>query len=211
VTSGPQPPSSSSDAVAEPDPFADSPILQELLQLDPEKVPPGVGSLLAVFSQPPESSEQLDEEAISPQVVRAILTELVARRQTERDVFLSALDAYKDLTERLAVEVADARSELSAQAEAAQLERAQLLKEFLDRLDVLTAKISTSAARSQRELEDKDRLLEDQEQRLLAYAGLAADAHSVIDDIYRSSSWRLTLPLRLMSRLAARRRSAPEI
>jgi hypothetical protein len=211
VTPNPQTPSGSSDAVVEPDPLADSPILQELLQLDPDKVPPGVGSLLAVFSQPAETSEQLPEEPISPQAVRAIVTELVARRQSERDVFTAALDAYKDLTERLAVEVADARCELSAQAEAAQLERAQLLKEFLDRLDVLTAKISTSAARYSRELEDKDRLFEDQEQRVLAYAAQAANAQSVIDDVYRSSSWRFTAPLRLMSRLTARRRSAPEI
>jgi hypothetical protein len=211
VTTTPQTPSGSTDDVTEPNPLTDSPVLQELLQLDPAKVPPGIGSLLAVFSQPAESYEQLGEEAISPQVVRAIVTELVTRRQTEREVFLSALSAYKDLTERLAVEVADARSELSAQAEAAQLERAQLLKEFLDRLDVLTAKISTSAARYARELEDKDRLFDDQEQRVLAYAGVAANTQSAIDDIYRSSSWRLTAPLRLLSRLAARRRPAPEV
>ena len=40
---------------------------------------------------------------------------------------------------------------------------------------------------------------------MLAYAGQAATAQSVVDDMRRSSSWRLTAPLRLMSRIAARR------
>ena len=142
-----KPPAAAADAVAEPDPLIGAPILEEFLQLDPENVPPAVGNLLAVFREPVDSYEQLGDEAISPQAVRAIVTEIVTRQRTEREVFVSALGAYKDLTDRLAMEATDARSELSAQAELAQLERAQLLKEFLDRLDVLTAKISTSAAR----------------------------------------------------------------
>ena len=158
-----------------------APILEEFLQLDPENVPPAVGNLLAVFREPVDSYEQLGDEAISPQAVRAIVTEIVTRQRTEREVFVSALGAYKDLTDRLAVEVADARSELSAQAELAQLERAQLLKEFLDRLDVLTAKISTSAARYEAELAEKDVLLEDRERRAEIYAGHAINAQSMLD------------------------------
>ena len=84
------------------------------------------------------------------------------------------------------------------------------MKEFLDRLDVLSAKISTSAARYSAQLEEKDRLLEQHEQRVLAYAGIAAAAQSVIDDVHRSSSWRVTAPLRLMSRMMGRRRSEPD-
>ena len=103
------------------------------------------------------------------------------------------------------MEVADARSELSAQAELAQLERAQLLKEFLDRLDVLTAKISTSAARYEAELADKDALLEDRERQAEIYAGHAMNAQSVLEDMQRSTSWRLTAPVRLLSRMLARR------
>jgi hypothetical protein len=191
--------------VAEPDPLYGAPILEEFLQLDPESVPPAVGSLLAVFREPVDSYEQLGDEAISPQAVRAIVTEIVTRQRTEREVFVSALGAYKDLTERLAVEVADARCELTAQAESAQLERAQLLKEFLDRLDVLTAKISTSAARYEAELAEKDVLLEDQERRTEIYAGHAINAQSMLADMQSSTSWRVTAPVRLLSRMLARR------
>jgi hypothetical protein len=158
-----------------------------------------------VFREPVDSYEQLGDEAISPQAVRAIVTEIVTRQRTEREVFVSALGAYKDLTERLAVEVADARCELAAQAEAAQLERAQLLKEFLDRLDVLTAKISTSAARYEAELAEKDVLLEDKERRAEIYAGHAINAQNMLADIHSSTSWRVTAPVRLLSRMLARR------
>jgi hypothetical protein len=205
VTPTRKPPSGAADAVAEPDPLDGGPILEEFLQLDPESVPPAVGNLLAVFREPVDSYEQLGDEAISPQAVRAIVTEIVTRQRTEREVFVSALGAYKDLTERLAVEVADARCELAAQAESAQLERAQLLKEFLDRLDVLTAKISTSAARYEAELAEKDVLLEDKERRAEIYAGHAINAQNMLADIHSSTSWRVTAPVRLLSRMLARR------
>jgi hypothetical protein len=205
VTPTGKPPSGAADAVAEPDPLNGAPILEEFLQLDPEKVPPAVGNLLAVFREPVDSYEQLGDEAISAQAVRAIVTEIVTRQRTEREVFVAALGAYKDLTERLAVEVADARSELSAQAELAQLERAQLLQEFLDRLDLLTAKISTSAGRYEAELADKNVLLEDRERRVEIYAGQAINAQNMLADIQRSTSWRVTAPVRLLSRMLARR------
>ena len=72
-----KPPSGAADAVAEPDPLSGGPILEEFLQLDPESVPPAVGNLLAVFREPVDSYEQLGDEAISPQAVRAIVTEIV--------------------------------------------------------------------------------------------------------------------------------------
>lgn len=200
-----KPPTGAADAVAEPDPLNGAPILEEFLQLDPESVPPAVGNLLSVFREPIDSYEQLGDEAISPQAVRAIVTEIVTRQRTEREVFVAALGAYRDLTERLSVEVADARSDLAAQAESAQLERAQLLKEFLDRLDVLSAKISTSAARYEAELADKDVLLEDRERRVEIYAGQAINAQNMLTDIHRSTSWRVTAPVRLLSRMLARR------
>jgi hypothetical protein len=205
VTPTRKPPSGAADAVAEPDPLDGAPILEEFLLLDPENVPPAVGNLLAVFREPIDSYEQLGDEAISAQAVRAIVTEIVTRQRTEREVFVAALGAYKDLTERLAVEVADARSELSAQAEMAQLERAQLLQEFLDRLDLLTAKISTSAGRYEAELADKNVLLEDRERRVEIYAGQAINAQNMLADIQRSTSWRVTAPVRLLSRMLARR------
>jgi hypothetical protein len=48
-------------------------------------------------------------------------------------------------------------------------------------------------------------LLEDKERKVEAYAGIAANAQSTVDDMRRSSSWRLTIPLRVASRLMARR------
>jgi len=194
-----------SEATASLGSQSDAPDLEEFLQLDPASVPPAVGSLLSVFREPVGSYELLGEEAIPPHAVRAIVTEMVERQQTEREVFLSALRAYKELSERLGLEVAQTRSELATLAEEARIERTRLLQEFLDRLDVLTAKISTSAARYESELTAKDLLIEDNERRAEAYAGQAANAQSIIEDMHRSTSWRVTAPVRLLSRLLARR------
>jgi hypothetical protein len=203
VTPSHKPPSG--EAVAESNPLADAPGLEELFSLNPENVPPAVGNLLAVFREPVELFEQLGDEANSPQAIRAVVTGLVERQHAEREVFLSALSAYKDLTDRLAGELVEARSDLATQAEAAALEQARLLQEFLDRLDVLTAKISTSAARYEGELAEKDLLIRDRERRVEVYAGQAADARSVIEDIEHSTSWRLTAPIRLISRILAQK------
>ena len=170
-------------------------------------VPSTVAAPVDIFSEPVEAIEGLDDESASPLVLRAIVTRLIERQHSDREVFQSALKAYQDLTERLAMEVAETRGQLASQTQAARLEREHLVKEFLDRFDVLSAKISTSASRFAAELETKDRNLEDQERRLLAYAGQAATAQSVIEDIYGSSSWRFTAPLRLMSRMMNRRTS----
>jgi len=88
------------------------------------------------------------------------------------------------------------------------LEREHLVEEFLDRLDVLSAKISTSASRYRSELADKERLLEALERRIEDYAGQTAIAQSLLDDMRSSSSWRFTAPIRLISRVLTRRRSA---
>ncbi len=168
-------------------------------------VPSAVGGLMDIFSESVEAFEQPGGESVSPVALRAIVARLIERQDADREALLSALRAYKDLTTRLTIDVSDARSELAAQAESARLEREHLVREFLDRLDVLSAKISTSAARFAAELEEKDRLLQAQEQRVLAYAGQAATAQSVIDDLRQSSSWRVTAPLRLMSRIVGRR------
>ncbi|HEX4433717.1 MAG TPA: hypothetical protein VH012_02740 [Acidimicrobiales bacterium] len=198
------------DAAAASDAVPDAPILEEFLRLDPESVPPAVGNLLAVIRQPADSLDALGDDMLSPQTVRAIVTGLVTRQQAEREVFLSALGAYKDLADRLALEAADARDQLSLQTEAARLEQAQMLRDFLERLDVLTAKISTSAARYEAELAEKDVLIEDRERQAEAYAGHAANAQSTIDDIRRSTSWRLTAPVRLLSRMLAQRATPVE-
>ena len=90
------------------------------------------------------------------------------------------------------------------------MEREHLVMEFLDRVDQLSAKISTSAARYEAQLAQKDSLLEAQERRVEAYAGQAAVAQSVIDDIRTSTSWRVTAPVRLVSRLLARRAASAQ-
>jgi hypothetical protein len=167
--------------------------------------PSAAGDLLDIVTGSVEPFDHLDDESMSPVALRAMAARWIERQQAEREALLSALRAYQDLTTRLSLEASDARSQLAAQIESARLEREHLVTEFLDRLDVLSAKISTSAARFASELEQKDRLVGENEQRMLAYAGQAATAQSVIDDIRRSSSWRLTAPLRLMSRIAARR------
>ena len=118
---------------------------------------------------------------------------------------MEALRTYQDLTVRLSDELSATRQGLAAQTESARLEREALVKEFLDRVDLLAAKVSTGASKHRAELEEKDRQLEDAENRVLVYAGLAASAQSVVDDLRRSSSWRVTAPLRLFSGLVRRR------
>ena len=100
---------------------------------------------------------------------------------------MAALEAYRELTQRLSLDVADAREKLALETERARVERQQLVKEFLDRVDVLSAKISTSAARFTAELAEKEVLRQQEEERVLAYAEKAATAESVIDDIYASN------------------------
>ena len=81
-----------------------------------------------------------------------------------------------------------------------------LVKQFLDRLDVSSGEVRSSRARGRSaQLEEKDRLLEQHEQRVLAYAGIAAAAQSVIDDVHRSSSWRVTAPPPDVEQTTARR------
>ena len=148
-----------------------------------------------------EPAELVGEEPLASADVRVLVGRLLEHQQVEREAFLSAVRAYRELASHLSLELAGARQEL----ESVRLEREQLLRHFLDRLDVLSAKISTSATKYTKEIEEKDRLLEDRHQQVLAYAGQAADARSVIDDMRSSSSWRLTTPFRLLSRLTARR------
>ena len=161
--------------------------------------PAAMAGLLAL--EQVEPVELVGEEPLAPADARVLVGRLLEHQQVEREAFLSAMRAYRELASHLSLELAGARQEL----ESARLEREQLLHDFLDRLDVLSAKISTSATRYTKEIEEKDRLLEDRHQQVLAYAGQAADARSVVDDMRVSSSWRLTAPLRLLSRLLARR------
>ena len=78
--------------------------------------------------------------------------------------------------------------------------------EFLDRIDHLSSKISTSAARYEAQLAEKDVLLQDGERRVEAYAGTGGRrAEQPSTDIRHSTSWRVTAPVRLLSRMLAKR------
>ena len=179
--------------------------LERILEFEPS----AVRTLVAVLTEPVATMEQIDDETVSPLALRAFVTDLVERQRAEREAFFAALAAYKELTERLGLDVTDARRELAVETERARLERQQLVKDFLDRVDVLSAKISTSAARFTGELAEKDVLLQQERDRVLAYAQIAATAQSVIDDMQASNSWRLTRPVRLLSRILRQRSSEP--
>ena len=169
------------------------------------KAPFAVGAFLALFGEQIELQHLLQHEPEPSDAVRALIGRVIDQQHAERDAFLTALRVYKEETVRLAAEVAVSRAELSGQIESARREREHLVKEFLDRVDQLSSKISTSAARYSGELAEKDALLEALERRAEEYAGHAANAQSIIDDMHRSTSWRVTAPVRLLSRMLARR------
>ena len=199
---GPEPPANELDAPVDEEASADEDSEFGLI-LDGEPVE--VRSLVAVLTEPLAAAEELNDETMSPLALRAVVTGLLERQRAEREAFLAAVTAYRELTDRLAVDAADAREQLALETERARVERQQMLQDFLDRVDVLSAKISTSAARFTVELAEKEALRQQEEQKVLAYAQKAAIAQSIIDDIYASNSWRLTRPVRLLSRLLKQR------
>ncbi len=179
-----------------------------------QKAPFAVGAFLALFGEQMELHRLLQHESEPSEAVRALIGRVIDQQLAERGAFLSALRVYQEETARLSTEITATRRELSGQIEAARREREHLVKEFLDRVDELSSKVSVTAARYSAELAQKNALLEAEERRVEAYAGQAADAQSVIDDMHRSTSWRVTAPVRLLSRMLARRaqptRAEPE-
>jgi len=166
--------------------------------------PESAGTLAQLLGEHAELEQLLASEPVSP-MARAIIGRLLQQQGAEREAFMSALRVYKEETTRLSQDVTQARSELSQQLELARAEREHLIAEFLDRVDQLSAKISTSAAYYTSKLDEKDILLRDAELRAEVYAGHAANAQNIIADMRRSSSWRFTAPIRLLSKLMARR------
>ena len=173
------------------------------------KAPFAVGAFLALFGEQVELHHLLQHEPEPSEAVRALIGRVIDQQHAEREAFLSALRVYKEETARLSSEVVVARSELSGQIEAARREREHLVTEFLDRVDELSAKVSTTASRYAAELADKNALLEAEGRKVEAYAGKAAIAQSVLDDMQQSTSWRITAPVRLLSRMIARRAQPP--
>ena len=131
----------STEALVAQAPVAGAAPTVELLR----NLPSAAGDLLDIVIGSVEPFDDLHDESMSPVALRAVAARWIERQQAEREALLSALRAYQDLTTRLSLEASDARSQLAAQIESARLEREHLVTEFLDRLDVLSAKISTSA------------------------------------------------------------------
>lgn len=102
-----------------------------------------------------------------------------------------------------------ASRELVEQREQAQVEMELMRTEYFGRLDELTARLSTSAARHARELTSMELALEGREHEAEVLAGEAAEARRRIDELLGSSSWRMTAPVRLLSRLVGPRAKGP--
>jgi len=154
--------------------------------------------LFALFGERAEYRFLLGPEPASPAAVRAFIEGLRDQAAVERETFLLALDATRQSLAALARETAFAKSEL---------ERMQI--EYFGRLDTLTAKLSTSAARYTRELTLKDEMLTARERQAEQLAGEAAEAQRKVAELLSSSSWRMTAPIRLLVRIANSRREKP--
>lgn len=173
------------------------------------KAPFAVGAFLTMFGEPAELHELLTPQPEPSDAVRALIGRIIDQRYAEREAFMSALRVYEDEAARVSDELVAARSELTQQIEAARREREHLVAEFLDRVDELGAKLSTTASRSAAELADTNALLKAEGRKAEAYAGQAAIAQSVIEDMRGSTSWRITGPVRLLSRMLARKAEPP--
>ena len=173
------------------------------------KAPFTAGAFLTMFGERVQLHELLTRDPEPSEAVRALIGRIIDQHYAERDAFLSVLKVYEDETARVSNELVEARSELTQQIEAARREREHLVAEFLDRVDELAAKVSTTASRYSAELADTNALLEAEGRKAEAYAGQAAMAQSVIDDMRGSTSWRITGPVRLLSRMLARKAQPP--
>jgi hypothetical protein len=168
-----------------------------------------VGAFLAVLGEEMELHHLRADNPEPSAAVRALIGRVIDQQHAERRAFLTALRAYKDESARLSEELGTARRELGQELEAARLERERLVAEFLDRVDELSAKVSTTASRARADLADAQALLEAEGRKAEAYAGQAAIAQSVVDDIRSSTSWRITAPVRVLSRFLARKSPPP--
>jgi hypothetical protein len=166
-----------------------------------DEAPPAFRGLFALFAERSEFRHVLGPEPVSPSALSAFITSLHESRQTERETFQIALNATRETMATLAKESGGLRAELAEFKEQASLEKAAMLDEYFGRLDELTAKLSTSAARYTRELTIRELALEAREREAEMLAGEAAEAQRRVAELMHSSSWRITAPVRLLSRL----------
>ena len=171
--------------------------LVDLLQ----DAPTAFRGLFALFAERSEFRHLLGPEPVSPSAVRAFIDSLKDTRQSEQETFQTALHASRETMAALATESGMLRSELIEYKEQTQLEKTIMQKEYFGRLDELTAKLSTSAARYTRELAVQELALAARERQAEVLAGEAAEAQRRVAELLQSSSWRMTAPIRLLSRL----------
>jgi hypothetical protein len=163
--------------------------------------PPAFRGLFSLFAERSEFRHVLGPEAVSPAAVRAFIDSLNDSRRLERETFQTALHATRETMATLATESGMLRAELIEYKEHASLEKATMQKEYFGRLDELTAKLSTSAARYTRELTIRELALQAREREAEMLSGEAAEAQRRLAELLQSSSWRMTAPVRLLSRL----------
>jgi hypothetical protein len=184
-------------------PLADATPLIDLLR----NAPPAFRGLFALFAERSEFRHVLGPESISPADVRALIASLTESRRVERETFQVALRTSRETMAMLATESGMLRAELIE----AGVEKAVMQNEYFGRLDELSAKLSTSAAHYNRELTVRELALEAREREALILAAEAAEAQRRVAELLNSSSWRVTAPVRLFSRLmgSGRARNTP--
>ena len=185
-----------------------------------DNAPAAVRRLFTLFAERSAYRHVLGSDPASPSDVTAFIDSLKEARQTEREAFKVALEATRETIATLARQSAMLKSELLEfkdrasrelveQREQAQVEMELMRTEYFGRLDELTARLSTSAARHARELTSMELALEGREHEAEVLAGEAAEARRRIDELLGSSSWRMTAPVRLLSRLVGPRAKGP--
>ena len=108
------------------------------------KAPFAVGAILALFGDQVELRHVLHDEPEPSGAVQALIGRVIEQQHAEREAFLSALRVYRETA--YLTTGSPRRGAAPRQIEAARLEREHLVTAFLDRLDLLSSKISTSAA-----------------------------------------------------------------
>jgi hypothetical protein len=173
--------------------------------------PPAFRGLFALLAERDAFRHILAPEATSPSALRAFIDSLEESRRLERETFQFALDATRNTMAALASQSGILRDELVEYKEQTRLEKAVMQDEYFGRLDELTAKLSTSAARYTRDLTIRELALEAREREAERLAGEAAEAQRRLAELLGTSSWRITAPLRLLSRLAGPGRAKDQL
>jgi hypothetical protein len=171
------------------------------------KAPPAFRGLFALFAERSEFRHLLGPEPVSPMAVRALLESLTESRRVERETFQVALRTSRETMATLATQSGMLRAELMESKEQAAIEKAVMQNEYFGRLDELGAKLSTSAAHYSREITERELEIAARVRQAEILAGEAAEAQRKLAELLTSSSWRVTAPVRLLSRLMGSARS----